>query len=356
MIIYLMNIFAMTLCGAILLWYKPTELNKKFFCIVVSLQWILLSGLRHISIGTDTFAYKIYSFDITKNQSWDYLKNNFVDIIFNGASGKDPGYHLLEKLIQIFSVDYQVFLFFIALVFTIPMGIWIYKNSVEPYMSFLIYSCMFSSFFAITGLRQTVATAIVVFIGYKFIRERKLWIFLILVLIAFTVHKSALSFLPFYFIANKKITKKYLLTISISIIFISTFRNQVMITIGNLMGYQQYVNQFEGAGTWTFSILLLLLALITIWKYKILISNNSKTTNYINALLMAFVFVPLTFVDPSAMRVVQYYSIFIILLLPEILKIFPVRERVVFYHIITILLVFLFVKNNPQYIFFWQGW
>lgn len=237
------------LFGSIFILYKPSSQNKKLFCILVTIQLILLSRLRHISIGADTYSYKVYSFDISINETWMDLVNDFVNIIFKGATGKDPGYHLFEKLIQIFSTNYQVFLIVIVLIFNVPFGVWIYKNSIEPCMSFLIYFCLFSSFFMITGLRQTIATALVVLIGYKFIKERKFWLFLVLMLVDSTIHKSAICFFQFYFIANKTITKKYLTIMSFVIIMMFIFRNQVMDILGNITGYQQYISQYKGAGT-----------------------------------------------------------------------------------------------------------
>ncbi|MEH7073656.1 EpsG family protein [Neobacillus drentensis] len=352
---YIGNIFLLILFGVILLWYKPSLLNKKIFCVLATSQWVLLSGLRHISIGPDTYSYKVNFFDPTIYESWGNVMENFVDVIFKGAPGKDPGYQLFEKLIQIFTTNYQLYLVFIALIFTVSLGIWTYKNSSEPLISFLIYSCLFYSFFAITGHRQTIATALVVFIGYKFIKERKFWPFLILVLVGYTIHKSSVSFLLFYFIANKKITKKYLITMFVFIITLFVFKNQVMVVLGNFMGYEDFINQFEGAGTWTFTSVLILITGVTFWKYKVMLKNNPQVTHFINALLLALTFIPLTFVDPSGMRVVQYFSLFLMLLIPEIIKSFKVSERVIVYYVAATVIIGLFIKNNPQYIFFWQG-
>ena len=354
MTFYLINIFLLILLGIFFLLGKPSEQSKKVFCIIASLQWILLSGLRHISVGTDNYSYKL-SFETTANNSWTKLGYNFIDVMFYGADGKDPGYSLFEKTVQIFTTDYQIYLVMIAAVFTIPLGTWIYKNSSEPFISFLIYSCLFYSFFAITGHRQTIATALAILIGYKFIKDRHFWPFLILVLLAMTIHKSAIVFLPFYFIANKKITRKYIVIISGIILISFIFRNKIMVLLGTLMGYENYIEQYEGAGAWTFTMLLLLMTIVVIWKHKIMLSNNLQVTHYINALFLASVFLPLTFVDPSAMRVVQYYSIFIILLVPEIIKAFNKRERTIVYYVGTTLLISFFAKNNPQYLFFWQG-
>ena len=350
--IYLINILLIFVYAAFFL-YNRNFRSKKIFCILASLNWILLSGLRDFSIGADTLAYE-YIFDQMVYKSWSNVITNFFDSYFATAQGMEPGYIMFEKFVQIFTTNYQVFLIIIAMIFTIPLGIWIYKNSSEPAMSFLIYSVLFYAFFAITGLRQTIATALVVMIGYEFIKERRFWPFLIITLVAFAMHKTAICFFPFYFIANKKITKNHFTILLAIYPFLFVFRNQLMVLLGGLAGYEQYVEQFEGAGTWTFSAILLILLGVTIFKCKIMLKNNSNVTHYINALLIAFSFVPLTFVNPSAMRVVQYYSIFLMLLVPEIIRSFNKDERTIVHYVATVVLVILFIKNNPQYLFFWQ--
>jgi transmembrane protein EpsG len=142
---------------------------------------------------------------------------------------------------------------------------------------------------------------------------------------------------------------------SIIFVIMFIFKNRMMLALGTLMGYEQYIDQFEGANTNTFTTLLLVLVVVVFWKHKIITQNNPKSIHYINALLLAFVLVPLTYVDPSAMRVVQYFSIFLMLLVPEIVKSFSKRDRTLVYYVAATLLVILYMKNNPQYLFFWQG-
>ena len=349
---YIINILFMIVFAAILLLYIPFQWGKKAFCIIVSIQLILLSGLRHYSIGTDTYQYKLY-YEEMGNRSWSNLWAEFINILFKGAEGKDPGYAIFEKIIHTLTNNYQVYLIVIALIFTVPLGIWIYKNSREPFISFLIYLCLFFSFFGITGHRQTIATALVVFIGYKFIKERDFWPFLALILIAFTIHKSSFVFLLYYFLANKKITKKYLFLMSGIITAMFTFKNQAMFILGTHTGYEQFIEQYKGAGTGTFTLLLSLIMVVTIWKHEKLLKNNPQVAYYINALLIAMLFTPLTYVDPTAMRIVQYFSVFIMLLIPEIVELFNKREKILIYYAIVTLLIVLFTKNNPQYLFFW---
>ncbi len=353
MIIYLLNIL-MIIVYALLFLYNSKFKNKKLFCILASINWILLSGLRHITIGADTEVYKLYMFDRTLYLSWNHIFLEFINVYFGGGVGKDPGYSIFEKIVQLFTTNYQVYLIIIALIFTVPLGRWIYKNSKEPLISFLMYSVLFYSFFSLTGHRQTIATALVVLLGYELIIKRKLFPFLVLILLAFTIHKSAVAFLPFYFLANIKINRKYLFSVLLVFIIIFLFRFEFMEIIVNIIGYDEYMYQYEGAGTWTFTTLLIVVFVVSIWKYRTILYHNPQAIHYINALVLALVFVPLTFINPSTMRAVQYYSIFLILLIPEIIFSFNRKERVIVYYMATGLLLLLFIRNNPHYLFFWQ--
>lgn len=356
MSIYLINIFLIILWAVLLLGKEPNSKKKKIFCIIVTMQWILLSGLRHISVGPDTYTYKVNYFDRTIHISWKTLINNFYEVIFLGESGWDPGYAIVEKIFQTMSNDYQLFLFFIGILFTVPMGIFIYKYSKKPCFSFLIYSCLFYSFFAITGHRQTIATGIALFGGYKFIRERKFFMFASIVLLMSTVHKSVICLLPFYFIATKRVTIRYSFTVFICFIITFIFKNKIMMILASITGYMEYANQFEGAGTWTFTFIFIVVILAALIRGpKILKQENIDITIAYNATFMALIFVPLTFVEPNAMRIVQYFSIFIMILIPEIISSFKVKEQVLVYYGGASLMILLFMKTNPQYMFFWQG-
>ncbi|MDI9487830.1 EpsG family protein [Herbinix luporum] len=350
--IYLLNILLLIIYSMIFLQDTPRK-NHKIFCLLASLNWIILSGLRDLSIGPDTLKYGYY-FEKAKNISWATLWSERVNIFIHETLGKDPGYIVFQKIIQLFAANYRAYLIAIALIFTVPLGIWIYKNSANPLMSFIIYSCLFYSFFSITGTRQTVATAMVVFIGYKFIKKGVFLPFLLLVLIAMTIHFSAICYLPFYFIANKEITNRYLLLYGS--IFMGTFIFRVSIfRLGSkLIGYDQYLPFEETGTTWTFSVFLMALTILTLLKKNEILKNNKWAKHYINALLIAALFVPLTFVNPAAMRVIQYYSLFIILLVPEIINSFPKRERFFVFFVAASTLILLLIKNNPTYMFFWQ--
>lgn len=354
--IYLINMILIIGWGLLLLGENKDKVKRKLFCIIATIQWIILSGFRDISIGADTETYKV-SFEITKKWSWDFIWNRFNQIMFYGADGKDPGYAVFEKLAQYISNDYQIYLVIIALIFTVPLGIFIYKYSKNPCISFLIYSALFYSFFAITGHRQTIATGITLFGGYEFIKKRQFWKFMIIIAIAYPIHKSVMCLIPFYFIATKKITFRYAISMFALFITIFVFKNPIMNIVANVSGYEEFAEQFEGAGTWTFTLMFIIITVVATWNKSIILKNNNNNrdiTIWYNAMFIALLLIPLTFVDPSAMRTVQYFSVFIIVIIPEIIKSFNIKMQPMIYYTCSALLIILLAKGNPQYLFFWQ--
>jgi transmembrane protein EpsG len=87
---------------------------------------------------------------------------------------------------------------------------------------------------------------------------------------------------------------------------------------------------------------------------KRILDNNPEAIESMNAMYIALFLLPLTFVNPSAMRAVQYYSVFLMLLIPEIISVFKKEERIFGYFAVGCLLIALFIRLQPRYMFFWQ--
>lgn len=325
--------------------------RKKWYCIISGGVWILISGLRGLSVGADTYTY-YYSYLKVKNMSFDELfQNVLVKLVYN-TGNRDPGYDLFVKLTQIISEDYQVFLMIIAFIFMIPFMIWVWRESMNPLISFALYSSLFYAFFSITGIRQTISTALVVLIGDRFIKERKLIPFLIVSFVASLIHMSSLVFVPFYFLSRVKIRQKTVVLAGLVCATSFVFKSQLKNIFISISGYEDYSAAYMGAGTSTFTFLLLMLFVLSIFAYRRdkYIEENQR---FYIALYLAMFFVPLTWLNPSAMRIVQYFSIYLVLLIPEMVEaVFYEKSKKVVTIIIVGALVFFLFKSNPQYVFF----
>ncbi|WP_214815630.1 EpsG family protein [Exiguobacterium sp. s131] len=348
MTIYLVNMALLVGWGLLLIRHEIPS-RRAWFVSFATIQWIVLSGFRDVTVGADTAQYKAL-FLQSQTLPLGAFTDRFFEIVF--TESEDPGFYLFQRLIQYVITDYQVYLVLIAMIFMIPLGYFIYKYSSEPLISFLLFSVLFYEFFAVTGLRQTVATALVVLVGYHFVRARKLGWFLLLVCIAMTIHKSSLIFVPFYFIANKQLTKAYLMTMFGVIVGLFVFRNPFFDLLVQMSGYDTY-SAMDGAGAVNFSLMLLSVLFVALWRKDQILAKNPSAIHFFNALLLAACLLPLTFLNPSMMRLVQYFSLFLLLMIPEIVGTFERRERLVVYYSAVMLLGLLFIREAPVYSFFW---
>jgi hypothetical protein len=360
--IYLVNITLLTVI-ALFIRFRGNDLFRNnanrgavWFCSLAALFWIVISGFRHEYVGSDTVAYH-EAYTRTFYASWSSLFQQFIDIYINHLPGKDAGYALFEKLTQVFIYNYQFYLVLIAIIFTIPFARFIYRYSADVYISFLTYSVLFFSFFSITGHRQTIATAIVVFLGYQLILKRQLFWLITVSLIAASIHKSALLILPFYCIYNFPVKRLHIaIILFIFVPLLLVFAAPYSQLFKTFIGYDEYgIN--SAAGTAPFTTVMVVIGLIVLWRFPNMLERNEQSTHFINAYLISMLLVPLTFVNPSAMRAVQYYSIFIVLLIPEIVKTFNRKEAVLVYLVISVLMVVLFVTRSGSgggYAFFWS--
>lgn len=341
--------------GAVLNAEQTERIRAKRTCFVAAVNWVMLSGLRAVTVGTDTEAYSI-SFSNSSGVSWHTLFERFSNKYFKGIDigYKDAGFSIIEKLFGDIVGSYTVWLIFIAVIFTVPMAIYIYKYSKNACVSWIVYSTLFYSFFAITGHRQTIATAIVVWGGLELIRKRKLIPFLLLVAIGYTIHASVICLIPFYWLSRIKITRLilagYLAAIAASFIF----RNQLFSFLQSIAGYESY-QQYEGAAAGMFMFLLIVMVIYVFAFWESISSSANPLLNMsVNALMIAAFFSSLLLINPSTMRVVQYYSIFILFIIPDFAAPFDKKSKKYFLVIISGIMIFLLVLNKPQYSFFFM--
>lgn len=351
MLIYFLNYIILILMGIILL-KRGDKRRKLAFCSIAVLQWIFLSGLRHISIGADTWQYYNGHFAKNLNKSWAECLNSLI-LWLHGGDAEEPAFMFLQKLFQLFSKNYQSFLVFVAILFMIPLGIWIYKHSPRPLISFAIYFCLFSSFFSITGISQTLATSLAVFGGYKYISDRKLLNFLAITIVAVFMHKSAFCILLLYFIGTIELNHFYMLCIWVIFAVEMILKDIVMYYVANISGYTLFASATEGA-PYNFSVVYSIVAFACMWRYPELKKQGKECKIWTNAIMIGLLILPLVFVNATAMRAVQYFSIYLILNIPALLDTFERRESYLVEAFAMLCLGILFFHNKPQYLFFWQ--
>lgn len=327
---------------------------RRNYIIFVSIILILQSALRNLAVGADTYAYYLIFEDI-KNWGWSDIWNKFREVYVEKA-GKDAGYTLLQKTFQIFSGSYHVFLFAIAAFFFYAFGKVVYNNTEKisnVVFAYILYLSLFYSFFSITGLRQTIATSILL-LGLTHIRNKKPVLFLLYCMLAFFVHKSAAIFIliyPLYW--NRKTKLLYSLGLLVLPAVFALRKRIINYT------YLLYYDEFRDGGLaeipWTF-IIFMIICYIFIF---ININNLRKTENttilrFCNVVLFGIILSPTIGADSGTMRIVQYFSLFLVFILPAIFDLYQHQLRQIIYTGGILLLLLILLRRSNEYAFYWQ--
>lgn len=344
--------------------YPDNTANKNLNCShrkrFITISMILLaiqSGFRNVAVGPDTYSYFFDFFDAYRS-SWASLFTAFVGN-FNGEFMKDPFFAIFMKAFATVFPSYRLFIIFVAALLFTSLGKLLvsYTNTnKEVLIGIALYQCIFYSFLSITGIRQTLATAFLLF-SMPFLIQKKYMKFILLFVIAVLLHKSAILFSLLALLALVKNCRWVLLGAFVLFVPMFTLSGSLATYFIMLFGmdqYTMYLEGFEGAGAYYFIALILIINFLVLWRLKDILSYNPMNYLFVNALALAIVFTPLTMIDPSNMRIVQYFSIFTIFLLPQACTSISAKMIRPFAIFMFVFLSFYTLSRNYDYAFFWQ--
>lgn len=331
--------------------------SHKKFVIFMMMLLTLQSGLRNVAVGTDTYSFYLQFVEVN-NTNWGNLLHK-VFLFFSEGIGKDPGYFLLLKIIQIFIPDFQMYLLAFATFFFFALGRLLYRytsNNYEVLLGIALYQCLYYSFFSITGLRQTFATAFLL-LSVPYVLDRKFLKFLLLVIIAGTQHKSALLFIPFYFLLLFNNYKRVIIFALILFVIMWSIGKTLVSNVisGTIFSqYEMFLEDHERAGAYSFIIFILGLGLWILFSEPKHINEFRSNLLLANSVAISIALTPLLKISPANMRVVQYYSIFSIILLPILTTLTFNKKTRMMYILLIIFLTYYTMSKGFEYAFFWQ--
>ena len=329
------------------------ERNNKIFVTCVTLQMILLSALRASCVGADTQYYIEYFQAIDDNYTWPQMVSYLAGGFLGERRWFEPLFTLFVKCVHIFTDNPQIYLSVIAIIIMIPLGKFIYDNSRNVALSFMIYMCLFFQCFGITAVRQSLALSIAVLGGYHFVKEQKIWKFFICVAVGMLFHVSAIIILPLYFVYHYKPGKVAKAVYIGIVLLLLMFHDQIIEALSNVTGLA-YAGS-EGAKAFNMVIIMLAITLFCLWKYDKLVEIREENKGIINAVLLGTLILPFSQVDSVYMRLSYFYYMFLMILIPEILLLFPKKWKNIFTVCAYAGMIALFARHGLQYSFFWQA-
>lgn len=119
----------------------------------------------------------------------------------------EQGWTILNILISFITSNRYIFILTITIIIYTLLFLSI-KKYAENYPLAVVLFLGLWFFFTFTYLRQVLG-ATITWLSIRYVIDRKLWKFLLIVFIAYNIHKSAIIFLPLYFIPIRKYSANF---------------------------------------------------------------------------------------------------------------------------------------------------
>ena len=216
-----------------------------FFAILVFLPMVLIASTRDWNFANtygDTGSY-IMNYQRAPSSVSDVFSNIDWD-------SRAPGFDLFVSFIKQFTgFDYTGFFAIVAIIHNLCL-VFTYKRYCSNIVlcAFLFFASTDFMSWEMNGIRQFLVVSIV-FLAFPLLQNKKYIPFIIIVLILFTVHKSALIVIPLYFASLGKPFNKRTLTVLvlvlISVLFFGEFTNLMDDSLQGTV-YSNMVSEFEG--------------------------------------------------------------------------------------------------------------
>lgn len=286
---------------------KSANKKNKTALMFFFLMLTILVALRHESVGADTRNYI--------NHFYRFSALNFTEIATDTA---EFGYAYFNKIVSLISKNHQVFLTIAAIV-TGTTIYQIYKHlNVDTTLTMLLFCTMSTFVMMFSGIRQMLAIAIG-FIAYKFVREKRLILFVLSIALAMTLHTSAFMIAFMYPAYHIRINKKSLFWV-VPLLGITLLLNENIFSF--LATYLEQYTKYEADITSTGAYaMLLLFAAFTVFAFVLPDESamDKETLGLRNFLVLSLALQMFAPLHTLAMRMNYYYIIFIPLLIPRII-------------------------------------
>lgn len=291
---------------------------------IVAIIMIVLSGLRG-NVGAD---YPIYrSFYLTYFPTIEY--SELIDKMLMRKSDLEIEwmYVMLNKFVLSFGGPFQSFTFVSACI-TLGLKLWTFRKD-SPYPIFSALLLFIPGYFiADSGhMRQALGMSMCI-LSYQFIKERKLFWYLLCLYVAYGFHKSAIIFLPAYWLVLIPLNANRIFYAIITCVILSPFQIYNLFSgfLGSLNlqdvsnGYNGYIGYEDKASSFMDGTMILNSFLLIV--YDKMVCKRVWYYEYLRNILVFGVCLYFIFRDNPVFstRLVGVYIGFAALVIPNIIS------------------------------------
>lgn len=333
--------------------------NRPLFLILLIIVLLLFSGLRNKMVGTDTNGYCGRFKELSDLSSYEQAN-------IYAQYRSDPGFYIFTWAFTKVINNQQIWVACVSALYIIGIALVCFWESPDYAFSMMYVYCMGLFFFSMTGLRQTVATGFVL-ISYYFVIRRRFFPFLLLILIAAQMHKSALVFLIIYPFANIKTGWARLLLVIAFFILVLAFRNTIgswiieylpeEIVDERITGYMKSTTQYTASGF----IIQLFMYVFCMRYHDAVVGDIPHRETLYNLAFFSLVFQAAAMSIAEFFRLSMYFNWTFMVLIPICMQYEPDQRN---YEFVRVMIVIAFVAyffystldscGIVPYRFFWQ--
>lgn len=228
----------------------------------------------------------------------------------------EKGYFVLCYILKNAGFDSQSILIAESLILCTSIIFFCIHNANDR-MFVLLTAALTLSEFALSGVRQTIAISIFL-AAYKFARERRWYLYILLALLAASFHTSALMVFPFAVLINRKFSRVVIYIYIILLMLAISLMDVIFSLVTQTLDYEQYqLMSFDG-GIISF-LVSGLFSLVVIYYYK-KEQLNYKFQASAHYTILYSIFSGVRFVNIMIMRVLLYFSPFPFLMIDSLSK------------------------------------
>ena len=296
---------------------KCNKLNEKprseilWLCIISCIYLFVIAGGRSASVGYDSGQYRRRFLEIA-GMTWGEVFKIY-------KINNEPFFYWLCKLISVISNNPQMLFIITGLIYSFAIGYFIYNNSQNPAISFLMLFPMQFYSFLLTGMRQALAFSVIVIFYTKSKKKNRKSSFLIGVLIAYLFHNSSVAALPMICFSDKNVSSIERVIWFILLPFVYIFGAKILNFL-KIFLYSDYEVSSMAVGT-----LLTMIMYFAIWGLYFLFIGTRKIKdrgeNQVERFLMLGIMLQLLVAyQPNFFRIAMLYQIFSVLAVPKIIE------------------------------------
>lgn len=277
--------------------------------VIIATALILLAGLRKNTIGLDSTVYSI-TYRNFSQISFERLQPQLT--FFN-----EPGYKMLNWILGYrFHAGYPVLFLICAAVSIAPIAVLIHKHSDYPELSWVIYLLFGFYTFTFSAMRQALAMGITV-LAFLCIPKKRPVRFVLLVLLSMMFHKTAIIFLPMYWLRYLKINWGSVFLFLVIGIVIYIFKSPILAFLNE--NASNYYAEQETGGTFQFLFIMLIFISTVVMQEQFRGSNPINSLMFFMIASTAAIFWMLK-ANPTLFRLYFYYYIYVIIFIPNQIK------------------------------------